>query len=77
MRLYVVDMELWGPLKPCSCGKKSVGIILTDEENERLPEYAGAAATHFIFENKLGTDICRECLKNYRFTEEGKLEEKT
>ncbi len=76
MRLYTVNMDLWGPLKPCNCGNKSVGIILTEEENERLPEDSGPTATHYIFANKLGTDICGECLrKNYRFTEEWKLEE--
>lgn len=79
MRLYIVNMELWGPLKPCSCGEESTGIVLTDAENERLPEWRGPDATQYIFQNKLGTDMCTECLrKSYRYTEDSlwKLEKK-
>lgn len=42
-----------------------------------LPGHGGSDVTHFIFENKLGTDICGSCLrKNYVYNDDGELEEK-
>jgi len=77
MRLYTVNLELWGPLKACKCGGEYSAALLTDEENGRLPGQGGPEVTLFIFENKLGTDICGSCLrKNYVCNDDGKLEVK-
>ena len=65
-----------GTFETCSCGKKSTGIVLTDAENGLLPEHRGPDATQYIFQNKLGTDFCQECLREkYHMTKEEKLKE--
>ena len=60
MRLIGVNLEMWGPLRRCSCGEPSTVIILTDKEDKSLPAQDGM---NFIFENKLGVDLCGACLR--------------
>lgn|GEM_PF-247141 len=61
MRLFTFS-ELWGPF-PCEhpdCTKQTFTVILTDEENARLPEESGEKAAAFILRHKLGKAVCDE-----------------
>lgn len=63
-RLFTVG-DLWGPLS-CEvnrCGNSTYTIKLSVEENERLPEPTDTpVAITYIFNNRLGTAMCRKCL---------------
>ena len=63
MRVFTVNLDLWGPLKKCVCGAESECIVLTDSENSQLPEDSGPNAVVAIYRNKLGVDRCIECAR--------------
>jgi hypothetical protein len=66
MRLFTVG-ERWGPL-PCeypNCQRKdALTIVLSDEENNLLPEKTGSAAFRFILSNRLGLVACDEHIRS-------------
>ena len=62
---YFTVGELFGPF-PCEqegCNHPIAWTIkLTAEENNSLPEQQGPYAVQYIFENKLGTSLCKICI---------------
>jgi hypothetical protein len=61
MRVFTVN-EVWGPF-PCDhpgCKRDAFTLLLTDEEDQSLPEKTGPEAVRFIFKNKLGVATCEE-----------------
>jgi hypothetical protein len=77
MRIFTIS-ELWGPMaceekgcRECECDS----ILLTDEENDQLPEKTGPAAVRYIFKNSLGDALCDKHLKErLKFIEEYKVD---
>lgn len=64
MRVFEFS-ELWGPFscEHAGCKKETFSVVLTDVENERLPEASGPVAVDFILKNRLGTAACDQHLK--------------
>lgn len=58
--------EAWGPFK-CEvpgCTKEAWNVILSDDEYTTLPDTGGSIVADYILHNKLGTAICKSCLKH-------------
>lgn len=64
MHIFTFSDE-WGPFK-CEvpgCTKEAWNVILSDDEYMTLPDTGGPAVANYILRNKLGTTVCKTCLK--------------
>lgn len=67
MRLFITFSEFCGPV-PCEhkrCRNHAFTVVLTDAENNSLPEESGPEAVKSVFLKGLGKAVCDECLKDF------------
>ena len=71
MRLFTVS-EAWGPydceIKERGCTNHAWTFVLSDEENESLPEETGPEAVKHILTKRLGKAACDPCLDSMELT---------
>ena len=66
--------EAYGPF-PCegklatkgACAEQAWDVLLTDEENEALPENAGPIAAKHILQGGIGKMLCEDCLDEEQY----------
>jgi len=67
MRVFSFS-EVYGPFdceakKSDHCDNIAWSCLLTDQENDSLPEPTGTEAAHYILKNGIGKMMCDSCLK--------------
>jgi hypothetical protein len=62
--MKVYDLKAFGRRMKCKCGKETTIVVLNESEVKALKgkENMSTAAAH-VNNLKLGTPICRDCLK--------------
>jgi hypothetical protein len=65
--MKVYDLKAFGKKFKCKCGKETTTVVLQEHELKALKgkENMPSAAAH-VNNLKLGTPICRDCLKPYK-----------
>jgi hypothetical protein len=72
MRIFSFS-EAYGPFdcearESAHCDDFTWSCLLSDEENNNLPEPTGVGAAYHILKNHVGIMICDSCLKLRQFT---------